>query len=175
MRLDTRDRDRAVELEEREGADRAGDVVEPEVPDLCSDPISDELDRSALSRRRTRMSAVVEGVTDVVRPGCRREDGSADRSRKERWRRQAAEVRPSSFHLLREGSHIRGSNSRAAGRPKANGGERLSITSLPYFGKVAGSSTPAFYSCPARGQLILVMWTVSGQPRSLHGVTSMVS
>jgi hypothetical protein len=93
MRLDTRDRDRAVELEEREGADRAHDVVEPEVSDL-SGSIGDELDRSDLSGRRTGMGAVVEGVTDVVRPGCRREDGGADRSREERRRHQAAGVRP---------------------------------------------------------------------------------
>ena len=114
MRLDdTRDRDRAVELEVREDADRAGNVVEPEVPDLCSAPISDELDRSALSRRRTGMGAVVEGVTDVVRPRCRREEGGADRSGKERCRHQAAEVRPTLFHLLPEGCHIRGPNSTA--------------------------------------------------------------
>jgi hypothetical protein len=92
MRLDIRDQDRGVELEEREGADRAGDVVEPEVSDLCSIPIDDELDRPALSRRRTGMGAVVEGVRNVVRSRCRCEDGGADRSRKERWRHQAAEI-----------------------------------------------------------------------------------
>jgi hypothetical protein len=102
MRLPgTRDQDRGVELEEREGADRADDVLEPEVSDLCSGSIGDELDRSAFSGRRTGMGAVVEGVRDVVRPRCRCEDGGADRSHKERPHK-APGVASILFHLLRE-------------------------------------------------------------------------
>jgi hypothetical protein len=64
-----------------------------------------------LSGRRTGMGAVVEGVRDVVRTRCRCEDDRDNRSHKERPHK-APGVAPILFHLLREGSHIGGFDTR---------------------------------------------------------------